>query len=77
VSSTCASPSGDLAPLDDLAAEHAGRIRASLEARGKPIGPNDLLIAAIAVANRLTLVTHNVEEFSRVEGLDQEDWERD
>ena len=39
------------------------------------IGPNDLLIAAIAVAHGATLVTHNVPEFSRVEGLTYEDWE--
>ena len=39
------------------------------------IGPNDLMIAAIALANDLTLVTHNVGEFGRVESLKIEDWE--
>lgn len=39
------------------------------------IGPNDLLIAAIAAANGLTLVTHNLSEFGRVEGLMLQDWE--
>lgn len=39
------------------------------------IGPYDLLIAAIALANNLTLVTHNTNEFSRVPGLVIEDWE--
>ena len=38
-------------------------------------GPYDLLIASIAIANNVTLVTHNTREFSRVEGLDYEDWE--
>jgi tRNA(fMet)-specific endonuclease VapC len=40
-----------------------------------PIGSNDLQIATIALVNNLTLVTHNVREFSRVEGLRVEDWE--
>lgn len=39
------------------------------------IGPNDLLIAGIAVGNNVTLVTHNTLEFVRVEGLKVEDWE--
>jgi tRNA(fMet)-specific endonuclease VapC len=40
-----------------------------------PIGPNDLMIAAIALAHDLTLVTHNTAEFSRVPGLRLDDWE--
>lgn len=56
-------------PFDDRAAEEYGRIRAHLAARGTLIGPNDLMIAAIALANRMTLVTHNTSEFSRVPGL--------
>ena len=43
-----------------------GTIRADLERQGTPIGPNDLLIAAIALANGAVLVTHNSREFSRV-----------
>ena len=39
------------------------------------MGPNDMLIAAIALANELTLVTHNTAEFSRVPGLLLDDWE--
>ncbi|MES1240340.1 MAG: type II toxin-antitoxin system VapC family toxin [Acidobacteriota bacterium] len=62
-------------PFDDGAAEVYGRVRARLERRGTPIGPNDLLIAAISLAHRMTLVTHNVDEFSRVEDLHYEDWE--
>src|SRR5947209_7362588 len=53
-------------PFDDSAAETYGRIRADLAAKGMPIGPNDLMIAATALANRLTLVTHNTVEFRRV-----------
>jgi tRNA(fMet)-specific endonuclease VapC len=63
-------------PFDDACAEHYGALRASLSAAGKPIGPNDLLIAATALAHDLTLVTHNLREFSRVTGLRVEDWER-
>lgn len=61
--------------FDDRAALIFGRIRAELAALGTPIGPYDLQIAAIALANNLTLVTHNTREFSRVEGLRIEDWE--
>ena len=56
-------------------ARKAGEIRAALRARGTPIGPYDVLIAGQALARGLVLVTHNVGEFSRVEGLVVEDWE--
>lgn len=62
-------------PFDDLAAEHYGFIRADLAREGALIGPNDLLIAAIARSRDLCLVTHNSAEFSRVLGLRIEDWE--
>lgn len=61
--------------FDDLAAERYGELRAHLDAAGTPIGPNDLMIASIALANSLTLVTHNTGEFSRVPGLRLEDWQ--
>ena len=64
-------------PSDGRAADIGGRIRTDLASQGTPIGPNDLLIAAIALANDLTLVTHNIREFGRVEGLTLEDWEAD
>lgn len=64
-------------PFDDQAGLIHGRIRAHIAALGTPIGPYDLQIAAIALANNLTLVTHNTREFSRVEGLQIEDWEAD
>ncbi|MBN1285343.1 MAG: type II toxin-antitoxin system VapC family toxin [Anaerolineae bacterium] len=62
-------------PFDDAAAVVYGRIRAELERAGTPIGPNDLMIASIALANGLILVTHNVREFERVAGLQIDDWE--
>ena len=53
-----------------------GGIRAELEAAGKPIGPNDLLIAAHAYATSAILVTANTAEFSRIRGLRVENWIR-
>jgi tRNA(fMet)-specific endonuclease VapC len=61
--------------FDDVAAEEYGRIRAYLAGLGAPIGPNDLMIASIALGNGLTPVTHNTGEFSRVPGLNLEDWQ--
>ncbi len=63
-------------PFDDACAERYGIIRSELESAGTPIGPNDLIIAATALAHGATLVTNNVKEFSRVAGLRLEDWER-
>ena len=62
-------------PFDDAAADAYGHIRADLTVRGTPIGPNDLMIASIALVHHLTLVTHNTREFGRVTGLRLEDWE--
>ncbi len=64
----------DILPLDVPADTEYGGIRAELEAAGKPIGPNDLLIAAHAYALGSVLVTANVAEFSRVRGLKVENW---
>ncbi len=55
---------------------HYGDIRRSLEARGTPIGQNDLWIAAQARSLDAALVTDNEEEFRRVEGLRVENWLR-
>jgi tRNA(fMet)-specific endonuclease VapC len=62
-------------PFDDTCAEHYGVIRNELSRSGKVIGPNDLMIAATAIANDLILVTHDVDEFSRVVGLRWKDWQ--
>jgi tRNA(fMet)-specific endonuclease VapC len=61
--------------FDDAAAEAYAQIRSDLRRRGQLIGPNDLLIASICVAQNLTLVTHNITEFSRVTDLAIDDWE--
>ncbi|HEX8625881.1 MAG TPA: type II toxin-antitoxin system VapC family toxin [Allosphingosinicella sp.] len=55
-------------------ARAAGEIKAQLKRRGTPIGPNDVLIAGQARARGLTVVTRNVGEFRRVEGLQVEAW---
>jgi tRNA(fMet)-specific endonuclease VapC len=60
--------------FDTDAATRYGKLRASLERKGKPIGPNDMLIAAHALSLGLVLVTDNVGEFERVEGLKLENW---
>jgi tRNA(fMet)-specific endonuclease VapC len=62
-------------PFDESAAKIAGQVRSQLNKLGTPIGVYDLQIAAIALANNLTLVTHNTREFGRVDGLNYEDWE--
>ncbi len=62
-------------PFDDEVALVCGQIRARLASAGTPIGTCDLLIAAIALTNNLTLVTHNTRELERVDGLQIEDWE--
>ena len=63
--------------FDDETARICGRIRAQLADRGTPIGPYDLQIAAIALAYDLTLITHNVGEFNRIQELKIEDWQAD
>lgn len=63
-----------IAPLTESVGQHYGRIRAELEKAGTPIGNNDLWIAAHACADGLILVTNNEREFSRVPGLQVENW---
>lgn len=63
-------------PLPPEAAAHYGEIRAHLEKAGKPIGANDLWIAAHALCTDLTLVSNNEREFTRVPGLRLENWAR-
>lgn len=63
-------------PFDDVGAERYANARYDLEARGTPIGERDLVIAATALAQGLTVVTNNTREFARVPGLIVEDWSR-
>ena len=58
------------------AAPHYGAVRYTLETSGRTIGPNDLLIAAHALALGATMVTNNTTEYQRVEGLKCENWVR-
>lgn len=64
-------------PLEDGADIHYGRLRQDLKQQGKPIGANDMLIAAHALSLGATLVTDNVREFERVAGLTMTNWLRD
>jgi tRNA(fMet)-specific endonuclease VapC len=61
-------------PFDRNAADAYARTRLALEREGRPIGERDLLIASIALARGLVVVTHNTSEFGRVAGLASEDW---
>lgn len=61
-------------PFNDDAVDAYGQIRAKLTKMGKPIGPNDIIIASVAVAHDITLVTNNVRGFSRIPHLKIENW---
>jgi tRNA(fMet)-specific endonuclease VapC len=62
--------------FDQSAAAVYGSIRTSLEQKGTPIGPMDLLLASQAMSQHLILVTNNEREFRRVVGLQTENWAR-
>jgi tRNA(fMet)-specific endonuclease VapC len=64
----------DILDYGSKAAQHYGQIRAALERRGTPIGVNDLHIAAQARSEGLTLISNNLREFERVDGLLLENW---
>jgi tRNA(fMet)-specific endonuclease VapC len=64
----------EVLPYSAKASQHYGAIRAALERTGRPIGVNDLHIAAHARSEGLTLVTNNLAEFERVPGLLTENW---
>ena len=64
----------DIIDFTDKMSYDYAEIRAALEKSGNSIGANDLLIAATALNQKATLVTHNIDEFSRIHGLDIEDW---
>lgn len=61
-------------PLTSDVTPTYAKVRATLESKGTPIGPLDLMIAAHALTARLTLITGNLREFRRVAGLRCEDW---
>lgn len=61
-------------PFDGQAADRYGRVAAELLRRGEPVGMADVMIASQALDLDLTLVTHNVRHFERIEGLRIEDW---
>lgn len=64
----------EIALFDEKAAFHYGKIRSELEKKGTPIGAMDLLIAAHAQSEKMTLITNNVKEFSRIPKLKIENW---
>ncbi|RVU82882.1 type II toxin-antitoxin system VapC family toxin [Leucothrix sargassi] len=64
----------NILPFNEAEAQCAATVRENLEKQGTPIGPQDVLIAGTALASQGVLVTHNTGEFSRVTGLDLEDW---
>jgi tRNA(fMet)-specific endonuclease VapC len=66
----------EMLPFHAADARIAGELRAELESAGKPIGAYDLLIAGQAVRHKMTLITANVSEFSRVKGLVWDDWSK-
>lgn len=63
-----------IASVGEEAAKRYGQIRSALELSGKPIGPNDTWIAAHAISLGATLVTGNMREYKRVDGLKVENW---
>jgi tRNA(fMet)-specific endonuclease VapC len=64
----------EILDFDQMAALEYGQIRSSLEKKGRPIGPMDMLLAAQAKSRDLVLVTNNEKEFRRVDGLRVENW---
>lgn len=66
----------EIVPFCDTGARFYAELRADLEKKGRPIGPNDLILAATVLAHGGTLVTHNTKEFRRVKKLKVVDWAR-
>jgi tRNA(fMet)-specific endonuclease VapC len=61
-------------PFDEAAARHFGALKATLERSGNRLADLDLQIASIALANDLSLITHNTRHFARIPGLQLDDW---
>jgi len=66
----------EVLPFDAKAAQAYGKIRTNLQRAGRIIGPLDMLIAAHAISNGLTLVTNNTKEFARIKDIKIENWAR-
>jgi tRNA(fMet)-specific endonuclease VapC len=64
----------EIIPFNEAGSRIYAKIRASLEKKGSPIGPMDLLIASVSLANNFILVTNNTKEFSRISKLKLENW---
>ncbi len=64
----------NILPYDEVASRYYGIIRSELESQGKVIGPLDMLIAAHAISENLTLVTNNEKKFQRIKSLKVENW---
>lgn len=64
----------EIVPFDDQASYVYAEIRSKTEASGRNVGPNDLLIASVAMAYSGILITNNVQEFRNIEGIEIEDW---
>ena len=64
----------NIVPFDEKSCQTYAKTRASLEKSGLPIGPMDLLIASISIANNYILVTNNIKEFKRIKGLKLKNW---
>ena len=64
----------EILPLESNTDEEYAKLRVDLEQKGTPIGPNDMFIAAHALAKDLILVTANINEFKRIPGLMLENW---
>ena len=64
----------EIADFDEKAADSYGKVRASLEKEGKPIGAMDMLISAHALSLGITLVTNNIREFKQIKNLKIIDW---
>ncbi len=64
----------EVVAFDDHSAQIYAKIRSGLNAKGLPIGPNDLILAATVLAHKGVLVTNNVQEFERVPDMQIENW---
>jgi len=64
-----------IVPYNTKCAAYYGKIRANLRRQGTPIGPNDLFIAAHAIAENATLITNNTREFQRIKNLKVLSWQ--